>query len=410
MEGNRKVLVIGGGVSGMAAALAASKAGAHVTMLERMDRVGKKLLATGNGRCNLENRNADAGHYTGSSSKLNAVLQNVSPQQVLTWFEELGLLCDTQPDGRVYPYCYQASMVLDVLRLALERQNVSVECGCEVQTVVPQNGGFSVTSQDGRNWQTDRVILAAGGKASPSHGTNGSAFSLARSFGHTVTPLYPCLVPLRCKSEVFPGLKGLRTDNCRAGLYADEKLLKEDTGEVLFTEYGVSGIPVLQLSTALGLAGQRPITLQLDFFPHMEETAVRNLLVQRRKSLADQTLENFLLGLIAKKLAYAVLKSRGCAPLSRKADTLSDAELNSIAAALKGWRFPVVGTQGWDAAQVTGGGVSLQEIDPRTCESLRQRGLYLTGEVLDAAGECGGFNLHWAWCTGLTAGRSSAIK
>jgi predicted Rossmann fold flavoprotein len=408
MKQNRKIIVVGAGASGIAAALAAANSRADVTLLERMNRIGKKLLVTGNGRCNLENTNAKAEYYTGDRQRISEVLKNAPPKQIIEFFEGLGLLCKILPDGRVYPYCCQASMVVDILRLALERRNVKTECGCEIKSIVQNKNGFTVTAQDGREFSAQRVILSAGGKASPAQGSNGSGFSIAKELGHMVTTLYPCLVPLKCGGDVFPGLKGLRAENCRAALYCGKKLLKEDTGEVLFTDSGVSGIPIFQLSTALGCAGSSPVTLKLDFFPNMDLNEVKEHLLKRRKKFADLTLENFLLGTLAKKIAYAILKSCGCAPLSRKVSTLTDLEISKTAQVLKGWSFTVTGTSGWNSAQVTGGGIPLSEIDTRTCESLRRRGLYLCGEILDAVGDCGGFNLHWAWCTGLSAGYAAA--
>ena len=253
MSKNGKIIIIGGGASGLAAALAAAKecGGRCVTVLERLDRVGKKLLATGNGRCNLTNRNAAPEHYhSADTARLADILERTPPDAVLDFFGEMGLLCDTQADGRVYPYCYQASMVLDVLRAALERAGVDVACSCEVAEVEKGPGGFSVRTRDGRAFSAACVVLAAGGQAGPQFGTDGSAFALARMLGHSVAEPYPCLVPLRCAG--FPvGLKGVRA-NCALSLYLDGRCAGTERGEVQFAEYGLSGIPAMQLSCLLG--------------------------------------------------------------------------------------------------------------------------------------------------------------
>lgn len=408
MSNSAKIIIIGGGASGLAAALAAAKVcgGARVTVLERLDRVGKKLLATGNGRCNLTNRNAAPEYYhSADMARLADMLTCTPPDAVLDFFAELGLLCDTQPDGRVYPYCYQASMVLDILRAALERAGVDVACGCEVTTLEKRPGGFTVRTRDGRAFAAARAILAAGGQAGPQFGTDGAGFALARAQGHSVATPYPCLVPLRCTA--FPaGLKGLRV-NCALSLYLDGRCVKTEQGEVQFAEYGLSGIPAMQLSCLLG-PGARGAGASVDFFPGLAFPALRGLLEQRCASGMFPTLETLLLGLVAKKLGHAVLKGCGLQPLSRASGSLSRGEVNALTGALKGWRFAIEGTLPWAQAQVTGGGVPLAEVEAESCASRKCPGLYLSGEVLDAAGDCGGFNLQWAWATGIAAGQAAA--
>lgn len=406
MGNSGAVLIIGGGASGLAAALAAASGGARVCVLERLDRVGKKLLATGNGRCNLTNRGAAPEHYHSADPvQLARMLAQIPPQEVLDFFSAIGLMCDTQPDGRVYPYCYQASMVLDVLRAALDRAGVAVECGCEVTALERTPDGFCARTRDGRTFAAARVVLAAGGMAAPQFGTDGAGFALARAMGHHVESPYPCLVPLRCAS--FPtGLKGLRANGALT-LYLGKKPVKTERGEVQFAEYGVSGIPAMQLSCLLD-AGAWDAGVSMDFFPDLTFPALREMLEQRCASGDFATLETLLLGLLSKKLGYAVLKSCGLQPLSRASHALSRAQISTLAGALKGWRFAVTGTLPWAQAQVTGGGVPLGEVQAQTGASRLCPDLYLAGEVLDAAGDCGGFNLQWAWATGIAAGRAAA--
>lgn len=407
MRKKERVLVVGGGASGLAAAIATAQAGGvSVTVAERLDRAGKKLLATGNGRCNLTNSRASAACYhTAEPDRLAEILALAPPEQVLAFFENLGLLCSEEAQGRVYPHCRQASMVLDVLRAALGALGVRVECGCRVMRIEKKAGAFQLSAEDGRHFGAERVILAAGGQAAPQLGTDGAGFALARACGHTVRTPYPCLVPLRCAS--FPaGLRGVRAIGALT-LFEGEEPLCCERGEVQFAEYGFSGIPAMQLSCLL-TPGRRDVSAAMDFFPELPQSELCALLCARRREGAFAALETLLLGLIGKKAGYAVLKSCGLQPLSRQSASLTDAQCAALAAALKQWRFPVTGTLPWAQAQTTGGGVPLGEIDTATCASLVCPGLYLTGELLDAAGACGGFNLQWAFATGILAGRAAA--
>ena len=406
------ILILGGGAAGLAAALAAAQAApaARVTVLERNPKVGKKLLATGNGRCNLDNTAiAPEKYFTADPAALRPLLAAVDAAAPLAWFEQLGLYTRTDEAGRVYPYSNQAADVLALLELHLQRHTVQLRTGCTVSTLRQSKGGYAVqfTNAEGgtESLRADAVICAMGGAAGPQFGTDGSAFALARMLGHSVAEPYPCLVPLRCAG--FPvGLKGVRA-NCALSLYLDGRCTGTERGEVQFAEYGLSGIPAMQLSCLLG-PGVKKAGTSVDFFPEMAFPVLRGMLEQRCASGMFASLETLLLGLVAKKLGHAILKSCGLQPLSRAPGSLSRREVNALASALKNWRFAVEGTLPWTQAQVTGGGVPLAEVKTEGCASLRCPGLYLSGEVLDAAGDCGGFNLQWAWATGIAAGRAAA--
>ncbi len=405
----KQIVIIGGGAAGLAAAIAAARQApqARVILLERMDRVGKKILATGNGRCNLTNLQASPAHYDSADrGALKYALDAMPHQMTLDFFRSLGLLCQEEDEGRVYPYSKQASMVLDVFLQALERLNIDVRCSAAVKEISRVQGRFAVKTSDGQKVMADAVILTTGGKAASKLGSDGSGYALAKAMGHSCTQLYPALVALRCDMKDHGGLKGIRAEAALT-LTAGEHILGQETGEVQFTEYGLSGIPVMQLSGRLSrLKKGEKCTALVDLFPEMEhDTLLREL--KSRKN--QDTLENLLLGTIHKRLAYAVLKSAGLSPLSRPCATLTNTELRRLTNTLKAWPFQVVDTQGWENAQVTGGGVPLREIDLDTMQSLRQPGLYLAGEILDVTGSCGGFNLHWAWCSGILAGKA-AVK
>lgn len=404
------IAIIGGGASGLAAAVSAARAGAGpVLVLEKQDRVGRKLLATGNGRCNLENTGAGPVHYRTSAPEILArALEGMPPRQVLDFFAQCGLLCTEQQEGRIYPSCGQASMVLDVLRHQAAVYGVKEHCGFEVTGLERKAGGFQISARDGRCIRAKKIILAAGGLAAPKLGGSEGGYALAKGLGHTVLPLYACLAPLRAKAEGLAGLKGIRAV-CGVSLRKKGRVLARERGEVQFADYGLSGIPVMQLAGAA--AGRRPgeAELQLDFFPDHSTQELENMLHRRRKSGQYPVLECFLLGLLHKKLAVVLLRAAGLWPLSRPVASLTGEEISRLAAQLKGWSAQLEGPLGWDQAQATGGGVALEEINPVTFESRRCPGVYLTGELLDAAGDCGGFNLHWAFGSGLRAGQAAAV-
>lgn len=407
-----RILIIGGGASGIAAAISAAKTNpsAQITILDGLDRIGKKILATGNGRCNLTNAQIAPGHYhTQSTSRLTELLADMPAERTLAFFRDLGLYCTEEDGGRIYPYSRQASMVLDVLELALRRHHIQVQYNCKVKSLSVQKKVFTAQTESGQIFRADAVILAAGGRAAPKQGTNGTSYPLALQMGHRYARLYPCLVPLRCGQQLaaLKQLKGIRVI-CRATLLDGKQKLTEELGEVQLTDYGLSGIPALQLSCWM----QKPVqeqayTVRLDLFPDWQHNELRTALQQRIKQYPNDTLEDNLLGLIHKKLLFAALETLSLTPVSRPSSSLSRQDIDRLVSLLKGWDFPITGVQSWDHAQVTGGGVFLNEIDNRF-RSLRQSGLFLAGEILDVVGDCGGYNLHWAWCSGMTAGEAAA--
>ena len=408
----KEILIIGGGASGIAAALSAAEAAPHakITILEGLDRVGKKILATGNGRCNLSNESISPDCYhTERPDRLERFLTRMPTETAVEFFRRQGLLCASDEAGRLYPYCRQASMVLDVLRLALERSGVRIECGCRVAEISCKNGRFTVKSEAGGSYRGDAVILTTGGKAAPSQGVTGVGYTLAKRFGHHCTALYPALVPLRSSHSALKGLKGIRVQ-CRAALLDGDREAACEQGELQFADYGLSGIPAMQLSCYLGkLRGNGRRAVSIDFFPELSAEELHTILAQRAASYGTETLETLFLGLIHKRVLYAVMKDIGIGPLSRTGSELKAKEIDRLTTALKGWLLSVEGTLAWEQAQVTGGGIALDEISD-TFESLRQPGLYLAGELLDVTGTCGGYNLHWAWCSGMAAGRAAAME
>lgn len=405
----KRIMIVGGGASGIAAALSAAKAnpGAEITILEGLDRVGKKILATGNGRCNLGNESMNASCYhTERKDRMKAWIEEMPTDMTLDFFREHGLLCAADEAGRLYPYAHQASMVLDILLLALKRNRVQTVCNCKVTALSYQNGVFDLKAESGEHYYADAVILATGGRAAPKQGVTGVGYELAIRFGHGKPKLYPCLVPIKCEHSALRGLKGIRVE-CKTTLYADGNFVAAEKGELQLTDYGISGIPALQLSCYLGQLKGRYTEVSIDFFPEQTEEELLMLLKQRVEAYTEETLETLFLGLIHKRILYALMKDVHLEPLSRTADTLREKDLRRLAAVLKDWCLPVTGSLSWEHAQVTGGGISLGEITD-CFESNHQKGLYLTGELLDVTGMCGGYNLHWAWCSGIIAGKAAA--
>ena len=393
---DRELLILGGGASGLAAAIEASREGARVTVLEKLDRVGKKILATGNGRCNLLNLYASPADYN-DPSFVGRVFAQFDVQSDLRFFRSMGLLTTADAEGRVYPRSGAASSVLDVLRMECARLGVRIVCGEAAAEIRREGGTFLVGAH-----RADAVIAACGGKASPAHGTDGSGYRLLEAFGHPCTALHPALVQLRTDPEFVRGLKGLRaavTLTLRTpdgGTHASE-------GEVLFTDYGLSGIAAMELSRYAADGG----TMQIDFLPDMDKPQTQLLLREAKERGGNCPLEQLLLGAVHSRIGQAVLRDTLRRKLTAPCDTLTDAELLSLADALKAFPIRVTGTKGFADAQVTAGGLDTAAFAD-TLESKRVPGLFACGEILNIDGKCGGYNLTFAWSSGRIAGRSAA--
>lgn len=404
----KQILVLGGGAAGIVAAIAAAEqAGgeAKVLLLERNPRIGKKLLATGNGRCNLDNaRIRLEDYFTSDRETLAEMLQAIGADGVTGWFTGHGLL--TQPDevGRIYPYSNQAADVLNLLLFWLERTGVEVRTGCTVTGLEPGK----VTLESGEELRADAVICAFGGSAGPQFGSDGFGTQTARALGCKSTMLYPCLVPLKCKRSQIAGLSGIRVKG-DAALYDGDKLIHRESGEVQFTDYGLSGIAVMQLSGHLGQQRKlRKGHIRIDLFPKMEECTLTCYLQERAQRLPGCTIEQYMTGLLHKRVASAVWRTLELGEESRKAVSLSGYEWEQLAHGLKHWSFTDLEDTGWKNAQTTGGGVRLAELEPDTFRLKKHPSVYLVGETVDCAGSCGGFNLHFAFGSGILAGRHAA--
>ena len=393
-------IIIGGGAAGMAAAIAAAEAGGRITLIERQSRVGRKLLATGNGRCNLSNRAAgDGTHYHGEQPGFSrAALARYGVEDTLAWFRALGLITAEEPDGKLYPYSNMAGSVLDVLRFALERPGITVRCGERVTALRRERGGFAVETETDR-LRAGRVILAAGGCAGAKLGGVTDGYQLAAALGHSRTALHPALVQIKTDPTYPRALKGVKAD-AAVHLLRGRECLAETRGEILFTEYGVSGPAIFELSRAAATGGEG-LRLSLDLLSGWTEAETAAWLRARRRAGLSETAQ-LLTGTLHTRLGQTVCRAAGFT--NQPPETLTDGDLDRIARSLRGFSLPVTGVCGFDQAQVTAGGLRTSEFDPETLESRLVPGLFAVGEVLDVDGDCGGFNLQWAWSSGRAAG------
>jgi len=402
--GDRMVIgIIGGGASGMAAALAAAEnPNVQVLLLERQARVGRKLQATGNGRCNLSNLHARVDSYHGDSASFAEYALNTYPvSKTLEWFAGLGLYTVTEASGRVYPYSDQANSVVDVLRFALQKENIQLITGAEVTRVKKIEQGFAITCNEG-SYECDKLIVACGGLAGTKLGGSMSGYKLLRSFGHRCTKLRPALVQLKSDWNGCTALKGVRA-NCHAEILHDGSLHSHSIGELQFTEYGLSGPVIFEISRDVcQSAGQWDC--KLDFLPDMAEDVLLDILRSRRNM--PITTDDLLTGILHNRLGRVLTATAGIR-MQLPVIELSEEELLLVVSAVKGLEVNLTDTLGMDSAQVTAGGVCTDEFDPMTMESHLIPGLYACGEVLDIDGDCGGYNLQWAWSSGRLAGHSA---
>lgn len=386
------IAIIGGGAAGLFAAIIAARNGASVIISERLPRVGKKLLSTGNGRCNITNLDLDISHYHGQKpSFAKNILKEFDYNKTCEFFGNIGIPFVTQENNKVYPKSLQASSVLDLLRIECQRLGV-IEMTDFFVTDIKTNP-FVLISETGDKITAKKIILAAGGKSAPSFGTDGSAYSLAKKFGHSIVTPVPSLVQLKTESPIR-SLKGIK-HICTASVLCNGEH-KTAHGEVLFTEYGLSGPPIFDLSriAAMGIARGDTVTVTLNLLPEYTLKELQQFLSQRAEQLPHLTSENFLNGVLNKRLGFEICK--------RAKDT------NDIARLINRFTFKITGTMPWANSQVTAGGIDVSDIE-NTLESKKIKGLYFAGEILDIDGDCGGYNLQWAWSSAYVAAKC-AVK
>lgn len=426
-----RIGIVGGGAAGMVAAIAAAGIGARVTLLEGNDRLGKKILSTGNGRCNLGNEKLDMEeYYSGKPDLVERCLREFDTEDMVSFFQSIGLMIKSR-GGYLYPVCEQAAAVLDVLRYEVRAVGVDVVTGCKVERIArDRNSGCIKVWEKDKFFTFDRVILACGGKAAPKTGSDGSGYILAEQLGHRVIPVVPALVQLRCKEDYFKAVAGVRAD---AGLsvFWQGNCVARERGELQLTDYGISGIPVFQMSRVVnyilmekgssiekgmskenelsaekGVSMKKGVEVVIDFLPDYTEEDFQMLFLRRNLLQAERTVEEFFTGMLHKKLMLLFIRLAGLKPAEKIGET-DAGKVKRVYELCRRWSVHVVGSNSFDNAQVCAGGVSLDEVTD-WLESKKAPGVYFAGEILDVDGKCGGYNLHWAWCSGYRAGTAAA--
>ena len=406
-----EVTVIGGGAAGLMAAITAKKNGRDVVILERKDRILKKVLVTGNGRCNLSNINATNENYFGIENRkqdINHILNNFLPNDVIDFFEnEVGIICNEESRGKLYPLSGQAASIVDGLRFYAQNLRIPIYTDFYVIKVTKEMFEFKILSEDKRQINSKKIILATGGISYPELGSNGSGYQIAENFGHSLTKLVPTIVQLKTEKHKIKGLRGIKLDTKVTAFGKNEdKFEKICTyeGELLFTDYGISGNVVFNISFVFPL--YKEVEFEVDFMPKFDYNNLFTILKKRREILKNMTMEQYFNGMINKKLGQFLTKMSGIPKLSKNISELTDNEIKKICTILKKYKIKILDTNGFKNAQVTAGGIPLSEINLENLESKKTKGLYFAGEVMDVYGECGGFNLHWAWASGKFAGEN----
>ena len=400
------VLILGGGAAGLMAGTELAKAGLRTAILEKGPRVGKKLAATGNGRCNLTNLHCTAKDYGRAAAFVSQAMEAFPPETVLERFFEMGVPYVADEEGRAYPVGNQATGVLDAMRASFAENGGEEIVDCAVEKLIRKGDIWQVRCADGRMFTAPNVIYAMGGQAAPNLGGCPDGVRMLKDMGYAAKPCFPALTPLKCDHPRLKSLKGIRAAGS-VTLRIDKKDVATETGEILFQDYGLSGIAVMQLSGAAAeaLSRNRRVEIRMNLCG-MHPRAALIALKKRRDMLPQRPAENFLTGWMNKRLGQTLIKMAGCDDLLTPACDLTDAQLDALADIMTGWTIPVTASPGFAQAQVTRGGIDTAEIDPATLQSRRHPGLYITGEVLDVDGPCGGYNLQWAWASALCACRN----
>lgn len=418
-----KVVVAGGGASGLTAAVFAAENGADVTIIEHKDRIGKKILMTGNGRCNLTNMNDVHGRYYSSDAysldRIYETLERFDAVKTREFFKRLGLYTKEKRDGGVYPVSEQASIVLDVLRSACIRLGVKIQTNCDVKAIRPdQTGGVvrviqtvqmdKIQEKRSKTIKYDKLILATGGRAASVSGSDGSGYELVKKLGHHLIEPLPALVQLKCEGKFFKALSGVRAQGI-VRLFVDECQAAEEEGEIQLTDYGISGIPVFQLSrlASRALYDGKKCEARINFLSYMEKSIMEKS-ISNALDFSYKTVEEFLSGMVHKKIAAVVCKQNGIVSDMTVGQAGFDKVYDCINM-LADFRIRITAPNSFDNAQVCCGGVPLREVD-KNFQSCKCKDIFIIGELLDCDGICGGYNLQWAWATGAIAGANAALQ
>ena len=407
------LIIVGGGASGLVAAITAKDFGIDVAIVEGTDRVGKKILTTGNGRCNISNnciKPPFINYHSSNSDFQFTALDKLSLEDTKNFFLSLGLPIVALPTGKLYPQSLQASSVVDILKMAIEDRNIPLYTNCKIKNI--HKGKIfklSTSNEEYKLFTANKVILACGGKTAPKTGSDGTGYNIAKSLGHSITSLVPGIVQLKLDYPHLKALSGVKFDGY-VTLIINDEVVKKDFGEILFTDYGISGPPILQISA---LASQstfvkKQTEVVVDLLPSYSKDELQDFLECHFAVLSHRPIINALVGVIHKKIIPILLKECGITNLQMPCYELSWKEKMKLVNTLKSWKFTCTGTNDFNQAQVTVGGVNTKDVDCDTLESKLVPNLYFCGEILDVHGDCGGFNLQWAWSSGYTVATSIA--
>lgn len=403
---NCDIAIIGGGASGYAAALGIFEncAGCDVIMAERLAKTGRKLLVTGSGRCNLGNKDPDRRFYHGSFDNVSDIIGKAP--DTAGFFRKIGVSCITDAQGRMYPRSESAASVLTSLRLATGSRGLREVCDFEALSITGSDGEYTVNSRDS-SINCKKIIIACGGYAAPSYGTDGSMIRILRKMGYKTGAICPAVAPLKTDPKKLKGLGGVRV-KCLVSAYAGDRLLRSERGEVQFTDSMLSGICIFDLAYLMSEHSE-DLDIYIDLMPDVGIQDLEESLFLLRDQRGMFALEEYLTGFFNRKLAVYIIKNTVSRPLSDRISSLSDSEIKEITGFIKSVKFGITGTAPWKNAQATCGGIHSSCVDGML-ESELHRGIYFCGEILDTVGDCGGYNLQWAWSSGYYAGENCALS
>jgi predicted Rossmann fold flavoprotein len=406
----KSIAIIGGGASGLMAALFAARAGARVTVYEHNNSVGKKILASGNGRCNIINTTASYEDYAGADPQfVTYALKQLNFHYFESLCHSIGLLLDIKEDGRCYPLSNEAKSVLIALKSALSQAGGHILTESPVRAITKDTEGFILTTPNDKR-RYDAVLIATGSSAAPQLGATEDGYAFARAFGHEILPTYPSLVQLHLSSKHPPKMAGVKTV-AEVTLVIDGKRAAKVSGDILFTAYGISGLAILDISQrgSFALLHKQRVSISLNLLPRFDTHTLTHTLEKLFASIPSQSIQNALCGLLPAKIVTYLLEDAQI-PLATHVSELNPKEIKKLAHLIGEWKFEVTDTHGFKHAEVSGGGVSTAQINPKTMESKLVDGLYFAGEVLDIVGKRGGYNFHFAWASGMIAGKEMGKK
>jgi len=404
---NEELIIIGAGAAGLCAAIVSARAGRQVLLLEQNGKAGKKILVSGNGKCNIGNRYISTQRFHSQNPGfIEKVLESYAFEQVKDFFRSIGLELIEEKEGKMFPMSLQASSVIDLLEYEAKRAGVEILCNCKVKRIEKEADGFVLDTTQGSK-HSSKLLITSGSPAAPQLGGNDSGYVFATAMGHTLIPRYPSLVQLCSEETWVKTCAGVKIAGV-ARLYANGEYITEKEGDLLFTNYGISGLAILDLSreVSIRLASFDYCELSLDLMPKLSKEKLTNLLLSRIGKGSEKHIELWLQGILNKKLIRIIMEQSKCR--SRVESDLNRKEINKLVHSIKNLKLSINDTKGFKGAEVSTGGIDTAEVDPQTMESKCVPSLYFAGEVLDVDGDRGGFNFHWAWVTGLRAGE--AIK